>query len=276
MARRVISVTAMPRCSRHALALEHLGRVVVRAVRERGEQRVAEVDDVDLRGRDREVVVLDASSSRGRGPRARRRAPRRSARRRRRRSSARPGRSARGRGRPSSNTPRMRERSRDRVVERVERERVLLARPACGRSSAAIRPPARARRPSTRCPSVVVDRAGRPGRPTSTSASLTSTFGSLAEQLAQRVRDVARRELRGRHLVEQRLELVVVVAVDQRDAHVVVLGQPRAQPTPAKPPPTTTTCSRVVTDMGRLLPVRAGSPCARGGGRRRAARSPSR
>ena len=34
------------------------------------------------------------------------------------------------------------------------------------------------------------------------------------------------RQLRGRHLVEQRLELVVVVAVDQRDAHVVVVGQP--------------------------------------------------
>ena len=29
----------------------------------------------------------------------------------------------------------------------------------------------------------------------------------------------------GGHLVEQRLELVVVVAVDQRDAHVVVLGE---------------------------------------------------
>ena len=47
-----------------ALAAEHLRGVVVRAVGERAEQRVAEVDEVDLRRRDREVVVLDASSSR--------------------------------------------------------------------------------------------------------------------------------------------------------------------------------------------------------------------
>ena len=47
----------------------------------------------------------------------------------------------------------------------------------------------------------------------------------VAEQLAQREGDVARGELRRRHLVEQRLELVVVVAVDQRDAR----RRPRAR-----------------------------------------------
>ena len=31
---------------------------------------------------------------------------------------------------------------------------------------------------------------------------------------------------RGRHLVEQRLELVVVVAVEERDVDVVLLGEP--------------------------------------------------
>jgi hypothetical protein len=38
--------------------------------------------------------------------------------------------------------------------------------------------------------------------------------------------------LRGGDLVEQRLELVIVVAVDQRDVDLVVLGQPlgAAQP----------------------------------------------
>ena len=63
---------------------------------------------------------------------------------------------------------------------------------------------------------------------------------------------------RGRHLVEQRLELVVVVAVEQRDAHVVLRGQPRAQPTPAKPPPTTTTWRCPLASSGgmRGLPPR--------------------
>ena len=41
-----------------ALAAEHLAHVVVRAVGERGEQRVAEVDDVHLRRRHREVAEL--------------------------------------------------------------------------------------------------------------------------------------------------------------------------------------------------------------------------
>ena len=42
----------------HALAAQDLGDVVVRLVRERPEQRVAEVDDVHLRGRHGEVAVL--------------------------------------------------------------------------------------------------------------------------------------------------------------------------------------------------------------------------
>ena len=48
----------------------------------------------------------------------------------------------------------------------------------------------------------------------------------VAEQLAQRERDVDRGELRRRHLVEQRLELVVVVAVDERHADAVLARQP--------------------------------------------------
>ena len=46
----------------------------------------------------------------------------------------------------------------------------------------------------------------------------------FAEHRPQRPRDVGGLDLRGRHLVEQRLELVVVVTVDQRDPHAV-LGQ---------------------------------------------------
>jgi hypothetical protein len=48
----------------------------------------------------------------------------------------------------------------------------------------------------------------------------------IVEELAQRVRDVARGQLRRRDLVEQRLELVIVVAVDQGDPDVVAVGQP--------------------------------------------------
>ena len=53
------SVTAVPRCIRTPLRAEDLGDVVVGAVGERREQRVAEVDEVDLRRRDRQVAVLD-------------------------------------------------------------------------------------------------------------------------------------------------------------------------------------------------------------------------
>ena len=49
--------------------------------------------------------------------------------------------------------------------------------------------------------------------------------GLIGKHLPQRVGDVAGRDLRGRHLVEQRLELVVVVAIDQRDPHVLVVSQ---------------------------------------------------
>ena len=47
----------------------------------------------------------------------------------------------------------------------------------------------------------------------------------VGEHVTQRVRDVSTRELRGRDLVEEGLELVVVVAVDQRDVDVVVVGE---------------------------------------------------
>jgi hypothetical protein len=49
--------------------------------------------------------------------------------------------------------------------------------------------------------------------------------GVLPELLADRDRDVGRGELRGRHLVQEREELVVVVAVDHRHPHVIVLRE---------------------------------------------------
>ena len=114
-----------------------------------------------------------------------------------------------------------------RVVERVERERVLLGasvwkkfgcEPAASTSAS----------PLMRSPSAVVTvRVAR-----SMIGDLRELDGDVLvvlEQLAQRVRDVARRQLARRHLVQQRLELVVVVAVDQRDAHVVAAGQAAAR-----------------------------------------------
>src|SRR5262249_19572526 len=49
--------------------------------------------------------------------------------------------------------------------------------------------------------------------------------GVLPELPADPHRDVGRGELRGRHLVQEREELVVVVAIDQRHPHVIVLRE---------------------------------------------------
>ena len=68
------------------------------------------------------------------------------------------------------------------------------------------------------------------------------------------------RQLRGRHLVEQRLELVVVVAVDQRDAHVVVLGQP---PRAADAGEAAADDDDVALPLGQRQPTCAGSACGR-------------
>ena len=41
----------------------------------------------------------------------------------------------------------------------------------------------------------------------------------VAQDVAQRFRDVRRRERRGRDLIEQRLEEVMILAIEERDAH---------------------------------------------------------
>ena len=181
-----------PRCSRTPLLPEHLGDVVVRLVGERPEQRVAEVDEVDLR----------RARPRGRGTR---------------RSSSSWIRSASA---PATSTPvgppptidevqralvdqrrvavGVLEDAEDpraqplRVVERVEREGVL--RGARGAEEVRLRAGGEDERvagEASRRRSVVT-RAASPGRPTATSASLTSTLCWSCEQLAQRVGDVAR------------------------------------------------------------------------------------
>jgi Phage integrase, N-terminal SAM-like domain len=45
------------------------------------------------------------------------------------------------------------------------------------------------------------------------------------EDAAQRKRRIARRQYGGRHLVEQRLELLIVILIDQRDANIRVRSQ---------------------------------------------------
>ncbi len=57
------------------------------------------------------------------------------------------------------------------------------------------------------------------------------------EHGTKRVSYVTWCELRGRHLVQQRLELVVVVAVDQRDVNALVLDQARRAPESGKSSP---------------------------------------
>ena len=198
----------------HALAAEDLRGVVVRAVGERAEQRVAEVDEVDLRRADRQVVVLGRHRL---GDQVRERPRQLDA-----------GRAAadddereralveqRGVavGRLEDlEDPRAQPR---RVVERVERERVLLragVRKKFGREPAASTSASPAKRSP---PASVTERAA--GSSSVTSPSLTSTFSCSRNSLRSEKAMSLEAELRGRHLVEQRLELVVVVAVDQRD-----------------------------------------------------------
>src|SRR5258707_14713321 len=45
------------------------------------------------------------------------------------------------------------------------------------------------------------------------------------EDAAQRKRRIARRQYGGRHLVEQRLELLIVILIDQRDPNIRVRSQ---------------------------------------------------
>ena len=140
----------------HALAAEHLGGVVVGLVGERPEQRVAEVDDVDLRRRDRDVrrtPTLIVSWIRSASAPA----------------------SSTPVGPPPTTTkfsaPCVDQRrvavglledlddARAQplgVVEAVQRERVLLGARRCGRSSAASRRPGRCASPAMRSPPAVV------------------------------------------------------------------------------------------------------------------------
>ena len=63
----------------------------------------------------------------------------------------------------------------------------------------------------------------------------------VAEDPADRRRDVARRQRCRRHLVQQRLEQVIVVAIEQRDAHVARRRARARRSSPPNPPPTMTT-----------------------------------
>ena len=124
------------------------------------------------------------------------------------------------------------------VGERIQREGVLLrargaeeVRPGAHREHEVV--PREARSVGTR------HRLGA-GVDFGDGCHLHADTAPFAEDPAQRTRNVARSDLRGRDLVQHRLELVIVVLVDQRHAHFV-LRELFAHATPAKPPPTTTT-----------------------------------
>jgi hypothetical protein len=120
----------------------------------------------------------------------------------------------------SSKTPIRRERSR--VASSSEYSGKACSSAPGVRKKLGCEPPARtSASPSMRSPSAVVHRVGG-GVDRRHLRELDVDVGVLAHELAQRVRDVAGRQLRGRDLVEQRLELVVVVAVEQRHAQLVV------------------------------------------------------
>ena len=102
----------------------------------------------------------------------------------------------------------------------------------------------------------------------------------VGEYGSQRVRDVAGRQERGRDLVEQRLELVVVVLVEQRGVHVIVLrlapGHSRDRRS-RHPRSRRDACRRPNSwrHLRRPAAWPMGLPGGRAGGRRRAGRWPS-
>src|SRR5947209_14861785 len=74
-------------------------------------------------------------------------------------------------------------------------------------------------------PTVLARHRARPGVHTGDLGQLHVDVRLVGEHPPERVRDVAGGELRRRHLVEQGLELVVVVAVDEGYRDVVALCQ---------------------------------------------------
>ena len=110
------------------------------------------------------------------------------------------------------------------VIEAVERERVL--RGARGAEEVRLRARREHDRVAGERPPVRGGHAACHGVQRLDRAQLDVDVRVVREHLAQREGDVARRQLRGRDLVQQGLELVVVVAVEQRDVHVVVAREP--------------------------------------------------
>ena len=220
-----------PHVQLDAFAREHLGDVVVRGRGERAEQDRSRFDEVHARGRDREVAVLDRHGVPDHVPE--------------RAGELHAGRPAadhdevqralveqRGiavRVLEHADDPRAQARG---VVEAVERERVGVR----ARRAEEVRDRAGGHHEGVAGPGVAVRRrrGARRGIDRRHIGQLHVDVRVLAKQLAHLERDVARAELRGGDLVEQRLELVVVVAVDQRHAHVVVLRQPARAGEPGK------------------------------------------
>ena len=126
-----------------------------------------------------------------------------------------------------------------RVMQRIERERVDLG---AGRPEE-VRLRSRRQHDCVAGPGSAVGRGDGAGRRVDRRhlRQLHVDVGVVAKDRAQRERHVGRGQLRGRDLVEEGLELVVVVAVEQRDAHVACFASRLAHPSPANPPPTTIT-----------------------------------
>ena len=177
----------------------------------------------------------------------------------------------------SSKTPRMRERSRCASSRRVEREGVVVG--AGGAEEVGLRPGGEDERVAGEDLPVGGGHAVRRRIERGDLGELDVHVDVIVEELAQRVGDVARGQLRGRHLVEQRLELVVVVAVDQRDAHVVAVGQAAGAADAGEAAADDDDVQLPLGQVNRHAPAPmrpAERPGARGGGRRRAPRWPSR
>ena len=211
-----------PEVQLDALALQDLCDIAVGRLGERPQQHVAEVDEVHARRRDREVVELDGhrvadhvGERAGRLDAGRAAADHDEVQR-----AAVEQRGVAVGSLEQAEDPRAQARG---VVVAVEREGVLLG----ARRAEEVRD--RAGGHDDRIAGQGLSLGHRHGSPGGVDggdvAELDVDVRVLPEQLAHLEHDVARGDLAGRDLVQQRLELVVVVAVDERHAHVLVVGQ---------------------------------------------------
>ena len=140
----------------------------------------------------------------------------------------------------------------ERILERLE-ARARSAPTRRGRSRCGSSRSRRSGSRSRASPPSVSRRAGSSTSIAAASPSSTRTFARAPEDPADRRGDVAGRQRRRRHLIQQRLKQMMVVAIEQRDAHRHGRAAPWRPQSPPNPPPMMTHGSglRIGSHSGR-------------------------